>query len=66
MQLATSGPATGFMYKEVSFRGVSKPGRITVLGFAFSAQKEALRPLGSACPASGHFGGFNLRLKNRL
>ena len=39
MQLATSGPETGFMYKELSFRSVSKPGRITVPGFLLPAQK---------------------------
>ena len=68
MQLATSGPVTGLMYKEVSFRSVSKPGRITVPGFLLSAQKEALRhctnndvsgqmPLGNAWPALGILGG---------
>jgi hypothetical protein len=39
MQLATTGPETGFMYKELTFRSVSKPGRITVPGFVLPAPK---------------------------
>ena len=39
MQLATSGPVTGLMYKELSLRSVSEPGRITAPGFVLSAQK---------------------------
>jgi hypothetical protein len=39
MQLATSGPVTGLMYKELSLRSVSEPGRITAPGFLLSAQK---------------------------
>jgi hypothetical protein len=39
MQLATSGPVTGLMYKELSFRSVPKPGRIPAPGFVLSAQK---------------------------
>jgi hypothetical protein len=49
MQLATSGPVTGLMYKELSLRSVSEPGRITAPGFLLSAQK--------AC-ASGTEGGL--------
>jgi hypothetical protein len=77
MQLATSGPETGFMYKELTFRSVSKPDRITVPGFVLPAQKEALRHCtnndvsgqmtpGERMAGAGYFGGLNLRLKNRL
>jgi hypothetical protein len=63
------------MYKEVPFRSVSKPGRIT--GFLLSAQKEALwhctnddvsgqMTPGERMAGARYFGGFNLRLKNRL
>jgi hypothetical protein len=40
MQPATSGRVTGLMYKELSFRSVSKPGRVTAPGFIFGAETE--------------------------
>ena len=39
MQLATSGPVTGLMYKGLSLRSVSRPGRISAPGFVLPAQK---------------------------
>jgi hypothetical protein len=40
MQLATSGRVTGLVYKELSFRSVSKPGRITAPGFVLVRSED--------------------------
>jgi hypothetical protein len=40
MQLATSGHVTGLMYKQLSFRSVSKPGRITAPGFVLCTEER--------------------------
>ncbi len=63
--------------KDVPFRSVSKPGRIPVPGFVLSAQKAVVHSRtnndvsgqmtpGERMAGAGHFGGFNLRLKNCL
>jgi hypothetical protein len=40
MQLTTCRHETGFMYKEISFRSMSEPGRISAPGFALGAVRS--------------------------